>query len=204
MADNHASNSSIVSDLAGRYRAAPRVTRWVVWAVVIALGYFAWEWSFDKASALNDNSNSLQKDINYYNQDDQDIKQIDAKIKLGRAQWGEAKVYDTDKGGELSRFVNNVLREQNVSGVTRQINAQEVKVSGVTDDTSKRIMESSVNTRFESEPHVAMEVIAKLEAGPLVARLSNLTIRRLANKAEIEVSVEVKTWFYDNAGATGR
>lgn len=202
MTDPNANNSSVVNDLAQRYREAPRVTRWIIYAVVAALGYFAWEWSFDKARVLNNESDSLQQDINYYNQDEQDIKQIDTRIRLGRAQWGDAKIYETDQGGALSRFVNEVVSNRGVQSNTRQVNAQEVKVSGITDQLSRKIMESSVNARFEAEPHVAVEILAELEAGPLVARLSNLTIRRLNNAARIEVSVEVKTWFYEAAGGS--
>ncbi|MFG0328663.1 MAG: hypothetical protein ACF8PN_02085 [Phycisphaerales bacterium] len=178
-----------MSDWIARYQQWPRVYRWILWTVVLVVGYFGVaEPLIIGARSDYQSGDALVQEIHKLSSiEEHTLRKIDqgrelfGPVELASAQGGKRELLDT---------VRRVLREYDIEPTLESRGETQIK----SNNALLEITKAPVEVQFFASPDVLTSVLADLEGEQRVARISSLRIRRERDQPNLNVTMIVEAW----------
>lgn len=186
--------SGAVDRMIARYRSWPRAMRWVAWATVFVVAYIvADELVLKKTNELLVKADAIEAKLNQYATLDEDTIEF---VEAGHARWGAVTLTDAYGKNQLFTLCRQILTDEGVTPTLED--GQNRKLATGNDELN--ITAAPVVVQFRAAPNVVTAALARLEQSPIVARVSDVRIRRLSDEPLLDVTLTVETWIDESKG----
>jgi len=198
-----------MNSIVARYRALPRVLKWIAWAACVLIGFVVIDRTLLRMQdRLNARADLHQSILDSYARGARARDDAEATIAGGIARFGlvEMPADASRRASEFNRAIDAVLERNGVrdqTSTTDNAGAAEQKLSerfgqGV------RVARLVRHVQFDGSPRTVARVIADLERTPLVSGVSRVEIttatRRDEGRGSVRARLSVETLVIERKG----
>ncbi len=182
--------------LSATYRQLPRAMKWLVWLVIgLALYFILIEPLLVLMAEQRNRADQAVMNIDRYSEPDEANRDI---IADGHKKWGNVLPPGADQSRVLEAKVaiSEVLSKYDLT--KDRASMTERSSTKLKTDAAKSGVEyvrGPIEVKFTAKPHIAMAVIGDLEMVPSIAQVASVRVRRLTDRAEVEVTLVADAWY---------
>lgn len=170
--------------------------KWLVWLVIALVLYFLVIEPIVRTMAdYRDRSEQALAQIAKYSEPDSTNRQI---IERGHKDWGNVLPPGKDQSRvlEAKMAISEVLGKYDLAKDRASMTERSpIKLKTDSSRSGVEYMRGPIEVKFSAKPHIAIEVIGELETVPSIAQIASVRIRRLTDRAEVEVTLVADAWF---------
>lgn len=179
--------------LVDRYQNLPRSMKWLIWlGVVVVVFLLVVEPMLASMSNLNAETEDTLAAVDEIENRD---RTLETRQRI-EEHFGQPRLVSADDLRSLGPRVRGVLNDNGITAP--RISAPDAESFDIPDlgDTgsSIRLQRATVTAQFVAAPEVLTSILEELEADPRVARIPELTARKLARDRALDVSLVVESW----------
>lgn len=182
-----------------QYRTWPRSARWLVWAGVGLIAYFALvEPGLGLVVRLHQQAASARAALEQMHEAQAERERRQAAVRRAEVRLGAAVAEPapaSQGAAALDARIAEVLRRHGVDSYTSQARLAPLRAGELSRVSGSASVARLVrDLRFEASPESAIHVLAELEQSPDVTSIASVELRRADVGRALRVALSLETW----------